>query len=291
MEKIKGKNTVNCEICLHNSKTRPMYKHEGKNICIECLNALKFPRNFEEMKNEVMEYLDELRIRNNKYNCILGFSGGKDSVVALYLLVKELRIRPLCVTVDNGYLAEEALTNCKNIAKYFGVDWLVINKDFTKFFKETISKGESPCRVCSDMNMHEIWQFARQTNIDTIVTGHELPFGTTAIREMKKGINMLRLLVAYKLTEEDRYNILKEIPWEKPDLGGYTTNCLVLAPALVEFKKKHGFNFEYDRVSAMIRYGLMTREEAEEALKCPEVSDEIYEELKKRGLDFKNLKE
>jgi hypothetical protein len=41
----------------------------------------------------------------------------------------------------------------------------------------------------------------------------------------------------------------------------------------------------------MIRYGLMTREEAEEALKCPEVSDEIYEELKKRGLDFKNLKE
>ena len=47
-----------------------MFKHEGKNICIECLNALKFPRNFEEMRKEVMDYFDELRIKNNKYNFV-----------------------------------------------------------------------------------------------------------------------------------------------------------------------------------------------------------------------------
>jgi hypothetical protein len=39
----------------------------------------------------------------------------------------------------------------------------------------------------------------------------------------------------------------------------------------------------------MIRYGLMDKEKAKSALKCPEFSDDVYEELKKRGLNLKEL--
>ncbi|MCS3900461.1 tRNA(Ile)-lysidine synthase TilS/MesJ [Methanococcus voltae] len=276
-----------CELCLHNSETRPMYEYNGKKLCIECINSLRFPRNFEKMSKELFDHLKAQKQKNNKYDCILGFSGGKDSVVALYLLINDLKMKPLCITVDNGYMAEESMENCKNIAKYFKVDWIVLNRDYTKFFNKMISRGESPCRICSDMNMHELWHFARQTNIDTIVTGHELPFGTTALRNMKKDITLARLLVGYKLSEKERYEILDKLPWKKPDLAGYTTNCLILGYALQEFYKKHHISFEYDRVSAMIRYGLMTKEEARSSLVCPKIPEEMITELKKRGLDIK----
>ncbi|MDK2790170.1 MAG: hypothetical protein PWP15_677 [Methanothermococcus sp.] len=280
---------INCDMCLHTSENRKIIDYNGKKLRTECINSLKFPRDFEKMKKEVKEILKSSSQKSNKkYDCIMALSGGKDSVVALYLIKEELKLKPLCVTVDNNYLAREALENCYNITRYLNVDWVVLNRDYTKLFKMTIGKGESPCRSCSEFNMREIWKFAKDMNIDKIVTGHELPFGTTAIRNMKSGIMMIRLLAAYRLTEEDRYKILKKLPWTKPNLGGYTTNCLVLGPALKKFHEKHGFSFEFDRISAMVRYGLMDREKAIDALKCPEVPEEVYDELKKRGLDLKS---
>lgn len=40
--------------------------------------------------------------RNNRYDCLLGLSGGVDSSTALHYAVK-LGLRPLCFTMDNGY--------------------------------------------------------------------------------------------------------------------------------------------------------------------------------------------
>jgi tRNA(Ile)-lysidine synthase TilS/MesJ len=274
---------VKCEMCLHTSKTRKIYEYEGKKLCNECIISLKYPRDFEKMKEEVEEFLSKKRT-NKRYHCIVALSGGKDSVVALYLVKEKFRLSPLCVTVDNKYLAKEAIENCYNVTRHMGVDWIVLHRDYTKLFEETINKGESPCRKCSEWNIREVWRVAKLMDIDVIITGHELPFGTTAIREMKEGIKMVRLLAPYRLTEEERYNILKKLPWKKPNLGGYTTNCLVLGVALERFYKKYGFSFEFDRISSMVRFGLISREKAMKALECPKVPKEVYEELKRRGL-------
>ena len=217
----------------------------------------------------------------------MSLSGGKDSIVALYLLMREFNVKPLCITVDNNYLSKGAIENCYNITRYLNVDWIVLNRDFTELFKETILKGESPCRRCSELIIREIWRKAKVLNIDLIITGHELPFGTSPFKKLRDNITMVRLLTGYNLTDEDRHNILKELPWKNPELGGYTTNCLVLAPAIREFYKKYGFSFEFNRICAMVRYGLMDKKKALEVLKCPDVPKEIYEELKKRGLNIK----
>ncbi|HIP17546.1 MAG TPA: hypothetical protein EYG76_04540 [Methanothermococcus okinawensis] len=281
---------LKCEICLNTHNTAKIINHNGKNICIECYYSIKYPRNPKKMKEEIREILNnKLNDKRNKtpYNCIMSLSGGKDSIVALYLLIKEFNLKPLCITVDNNYLSKGAIENCYNITRYLNVDWMVLNRDFTELFNETILRGESPCRRCSELIMREIWRKAKMLNIDLIITGHELPFGTSPFKKMKDNITMVRLLTGYNLTDEDRHNILKELPWKNPELGGYTTNCLVLAPAIREFYKKYGFSFEYNRICAMVRYGLMDKKKALEVLKCPDVPKEIYEELKKRGLNIK----
>jgi tRNA(Ile)-lysidine synthase TilS/MesJ len=286
---------IRCEMCLNTFKTKnnssKIIEYNGKKICMECYYSLKYPRNFKKMKKEIETILKDsqnkkTKGRNNKYDCILAFSGGKDSVVALYLLLKDFNVNPLCITVDNKYMSKDALENCYTITRHLNVDWLVLNRDYTELFKETILRGESPCRRCSELIMREVWRMAKILDIDKIITGHELPFGTSPFKKLKDNIVMVRLLTGYRLTDEDRYNILKELPWKNPNLGGYTTNCLVLAPALREFYKKHGFSFEFNRVCAMVRYGLIDRKKAMEVLRCPDVPKEIYIELKKRGLDL-----
>ncbi|MCQ6253864.1 phosphoadenosine phosphosulfate reductase domain-containing protein [Methanocaldococcus sp.] len=275
---------MECSICVHTSKTKKIIDYNGKKICIDCLTMLKYPPNFEKMKEEVENILYNLKKENKKYHCILAFSGGKDSVLSLKLLVEKFKLNPLCVMVDNKYIANEAIENALNVTKHYNVDLIILNRDFTDLFEDVIKRGESPCRRCSRLILREVWRFAKLLNIKYIVTGHELPFGHSAIRDMKEGIKMIRLLTPYKFKEEEKYKMLKDLPWKKPNLGGYTTNCLVLGLALNRFFEKYGFSFEIDRIATLVRLGLLSKEKGKKLLEKPEVPEEVYEELKKRGL-------
>ncbi|CAB3287983.1 PP-loop domain protein [Methanocaldococcus lauensis] len=275
---------MECSICVHTSKTKKIIDYNGKKICIDCLTMLKYPPNFEKMKEEVENILYNLKKGNKKYHCILAFSGGKDSVLSLKLLVEKFKLNPLCVMVDNKYIANEAIENALNVTKHYNVDLVILNRDFTNLFEDAIKRGESPCRRCSRLILRDVWRVAKLLNIKYIVTGHELPFGHSAIRDMKEGIKMIRLLTPYKFKEEEKYKMLKDLPWKKPNLGGYTTNCLVLGLALNRFFEKYGFSFEINRIATLVRLGLLSKEKGKKLLEKPEVPEEVYEELRKRGL-------
>ena len=60
------------------------------------------------------------------YHVILAYSGGKDSSYPLAMLRQEYNLRVLAITVDNGYLSEDALTNVKRVCTSLDVDSLVI---------------------------------------------------------------------------------------------------------------------------------------------------------------------
>ncbi|WP_423793183.1 hypothetical protein ACPB8Q_02930 [Methanocaldococcus indicus] len=270
-----------CKICIHTEKTKKIIG----DLCIDCLTYKKYPIDFDKLKKEVEEVIKNLD-KNKKYPCILAFSGGKDSIIALKILVEKFKIKPLCVLVNNKYLSQNAIENAINITNYYGVDLFIINKDFTQLFNEVIKKGESPCRRCSRLILREVWRVAKRFNIKYIFTGHEIPFGHSAIRDMKEGIKMVRLLSPYKIKEDEKYKLLENLPFKKPNLYGYTTNCLVLGVALERFYEKYGFSFEIDRVATLVRLGLLDKEKAKEHIKKPEVPKEIYEELRKRGLEI-----
>lgn len=58
------------------------------------------------------------------YDCIVPFSGGKDSTWTLYYLVKEFGVKPLVVRFDHGFLRPNLDENVKKTIRHLGVDML-----------------------------------------------------------------------------------------------------------------------------------------------------------------------
>jgi N-acetyl sugar amidotransferase len=56
------------------------------------------------------------------YDCIVPFSGGKDSTFTLYYLVKEYKLKPLVVQFNHGFMRPKLLANNERTFKSLGVD-------------------------------------------------------------------------------------------------------------------------------------------------------------------------
>jgi len=69
------------------------------------------------------------------YDCIVPFSGGKDSTFTLLFIVRELNLKPLVVSFDHGFYRPNMLTNRNRVVENLGVDlltfkpnWLLVRK-------------------------------------------------------------------------------------------------------------------------------------------------------------------
>lgn len=67
------------------------------------------------------ELIAEYRGKHD-YDCIVPFSGGKDSTFTLYYLVKEYKLKPLVVQFNHGFMRPNLLANNERTFKRLGVD-------------------------------------------------------------------------------------------------------------------------------------------------------------------------
>jgi N-acetyl sugar amidotransferase len=106
----------------------------------------------QEYRNEMIDWnaqkkaLDELIAEHRgkyDYDCIVPFSGGKDSTWALYYLVKEYGLKPLVVRFDHGFMRPTLEQNVIKTTRELGVDilsfrpnWKVVQKLMLQSFLE-----------------------------------------------------------------------------------------------------------------------------------------------------------
>lgn len=81
-----------------------------------------FPRG-EKGKKRWFEIVENVKRKGkgNKYDCIIGISGGTDSSYLLFI-AKEYGLRPLAVNLDNGWNSEIAVSNIKKMTSALNVD-------------------------------------------------------------------------------------------------------------------------------------------------------------------------
>ena len=85
-------------------ETHESITFDEKGVCSIC-NQIEFKKqiNWEAKKEEFKKIIDQYRGKYD-YDCIVPFSGGKDSTWTLYYLMKELKLKPLVVRFDHGFL-------------------------------------------------------------------------------------------------------------------------------------------------------------------------------------------
>lgn len=93
MEKI-----LSCKNCLMPS-SRPRVSFNKDQICNGCLHQFEKRKiNWDDRKKEFKDICDKFRSKNNEYDCIVPWSGGKDSSYIAHRLKFEFNMNPLLVT-------------------------------------------------------------------------------------------------------------------------------------------------------------------------------------------------
>ena len=108
------------------------------------------------------------------YDCVVPFSGGKDSTWTLYYLMKEYGLKPLVVRFDHGFLRQNVIENTDRVLRRLGADflhfrpnWKVVQKLMLQSFLE---KGDFCWHCHTGIFSYPMW-VAIQYNVPLILWG------------------------------------------------------------------------------------------------------------------------
>ena len=177
-----------CNRCISDS-TIPGISFNAEGICSLCefhdeLCKL-YPEN-QESEYKLSQIIKKLKKKGQgkKYDCIVGISGGRDSIYLLYITVKKFKLRPLAVHFNDGFDNPVAGENMLNAVKKLGVELRTITSDFRecKDLKIADLKASTPLlNNGTDVGIGAaLYSVAYKENVKTIFYGQS--FRTEGIR-------------------------------------------------------------------------------------------------------------
>ena len=143
-----------------------------------CNHCLAYDRN-EKVRQEESKRIKEVyaAMKGEKYDCILGLSGGVDSSLCLHYLVRNGK-RPLCFSVDNGWNTPESDENIMRLVEGLKVPFFRYTIDldtFRNLQSAFIQSGTANIEIPTDHIIGATaYEMANKYGIKTIVSGGNL---------------------------------------------------------------------------------------------------------------------
>lgn len=160
--------------------TDPTIEFNKKGECNRCTEFLEkrihHSYNGAESDAKFLSLISEIKAagKGERYDCVLGLSGGIDSSYVAYL-AKQNGLRVLTVHLDNGWNAEEAVLNIRNIAKILDIDYESFVLDWEEFkdlqlsfLKASVPEAETPTDIAIPGALHKV---AAKYNVKYILSG------------------------------------------------------------------------------------------------------------------------
>lgn len=122
-------NLRRCTKCLL-PETMPFIKFDEKGVCNYCKSYK--PRNNPKPKEELFNLVQPYRRKGNELDCIVPFSGGRDSCYALHLIVNELKMKPVAYTYDWGMVTDLGRRNISRMCSSLGVENIIVAADISQ---------------------------------------------------------------------------------------------------------------------------------------------------------------
>ena len=152
----------------------PGISFDAARVCNECrafddYNAKA--RVYFKPEDELTALLTSQRGRRGTYDCISLLSGGKDSSYVVCRLV-DMGLRVLAVTLENGYLSDQAKGNIARTVEALGVDHRYVSTPaMNDIFVDSLQRHANVCNGCFKTIYTLSMQTALDEDIPFIVTG------------------------------------------------------------------------------------------------------------------------
>ena len=127
---------VRCRRCVL-PHTFPFIYFNEDGICNYCLSYKN--RGTTKPKQELIKILEPYR-KKDEPDCIVPFSGGRDSSYTLHLIVEELKLKPITYTYDWGMVTDLARRNISRMCSKLKVENIIVSANITRK-RENIKKN------------------------------------------------------------------------------------------------------------------------------------------------------
>ena len=127
-----------CTKCLL-PETMPFITFNSEGVCSYCQHYKKLNHYGNESLSKVA---DSIRSKDGKYDCIVGLSGGRDSMYGLHYIKNVLKLNPIAYTYDWGMVTDLARRNISRICGKLGVEHLLVSaniQDKRKYVQKNVS--------------------------------------------------------------------------------------------------------------------------------------------------------
>lgn len=267
----------------------------------------------------------KLKGRKQKYDVIVGVSGGTDSSYTLHL-AKELGLRPLAVHFDNTWNSTVAVENIQNVLQSLDVDlytYVVDNKEYDDLYRSFLKAGVIDTEAPTDIGLAAtLYRACEKYNVQYIFEGHSFrtegisplgwiymdgkyiesvqkEFGTRPLKtfpNMKfwdfmrwtvfKRIQKIRPLYYVDYIKKDAMAMLtQKYGWEYYG-GHHLENQFTAFWHSFFLHQRWGLDTRLLGYSALVRSGQITREQGLELLSQPRTYDPDLIQMVQKRLGF-----
>jgi asparagine synthetase B (glutamine-hydrolysing) len=126
-----------CSKCLL-PETFPFIEYDEDGICNYCNNYII--KNNPKPIDKLLELVEPYRRKNGEYDCIVPYSGGRDSTHTLHIVKNVLKLNPIAFTYDWGMVNDLARRNVARVCGKMGVENIIVSADI-KWKRENIRKN------------------------------------------------------------------------------------------------------------------------------------------------------
>ena len=167
-------NLRRCSKCLI-PETHETIMFDADGVCNICQQqeVKKDLIDWDKRREELGELIETYRGKYS-HDCIVPFSGGKDSTFTLYHLVKEYKLKPLVVQFDHGFMRPTLLDNNIKTFKKLGVDVISFRPNWhvvRKLMLESLRRKGDFCWHCHTGIFSYPMQIAVKFNIPLLFWG------------------------------------------------------------------------------------------------------------------------
>ena len=165
---------VRCKECLL-SAAYPGVTLGEDGVCSVCRNYKRYAAQALEFFRPLQEFEELMKragaSKRGAHDCMLLYSGGKDSTYVLYkLLDKGLKV--LTFTFDNGFISRAAFENIERVTRQFGVEHVTLSADrMDEVFAESLKSDKTVCGGCFRALTSLSTRLAEERGINVVLTG------------------------------------------------------------------------------------------------------------------------